>query len=186
MRQNFQARTETGKKNKFPVQLTTSRIGNHVWLNYTILCYCISDDYIYIHTPTIISPHREGTGGDATGGSFAYLVDATTFPYECPGLRGVAWSVLLERQDLSRIPASLLISWRIFSAPCFFHPTIFNFDLPHYCIPLYTGNITQTLESLSLHAIYSLFSSHAFSASLHPREFRRWFALNNHPSLSCG
>ena len=39
-------RTWTGKNKYIPVQLTTSRIGNHVWLMHTLLT--ISDDHKYI------------------------------------------------------------------------------------------------------------------------------------------
>ena len=47
-------RRERGqRKNIFPVQLTTSRIGNLTWL---ILTLAICDDHIYIHT-TYLTDH---------------------------------------------------------------------------------------------------------------------------------
>ena len=48
-RSNSQARTGTGNREKlvFPVQLTTTRIGN---LSRLILTLAIRDDHTYIHT----------------------------------------------------------------------------------------------------------------------------------------
>ena len=46
-RPNSQARTGTGEKNIYPVQVTTSRIGN---LNRSMHFLAICDDHTYIHT----------------------------------------------------------------------------------------------------------------------------------------
>ena len=49
-RMNVQARTQTGKILIFPVQLTTSRIGNLTRLIHALLYVMTIHTYIYIHT----------------------------------------------------------------------------------------------------------------------------------------
>ena len=46
----------------FPVQLTTSRIGNLTWLIHTLIIMCV---YTYIHTPPVLStcPFHTNSGG---------------------------------------------------------------------------------------------------------------------------